>query len=134
MAKVKTYNLNDEKKINDLMKKLSISRDDAIDIVNADKEIDSGEKLFELTAEQKAVEKKMRNSAGKKVDAYGKTTERKRKEDQDKRKLIEVLSESLSQIDVNADVTNPERQLDFVYNGRNFRIVLSAPRGSKKEK
>lgn len=134
MAKVKTYNLNDEKKINDLMVKLSISRDEAIDIVNADKEIDSGEKLFELTAEQKAVEKKMRNSAGKKVDAYGKTTERKRKEDADKRKLIDVLVESLSQIDVNAIVTNPERQLDFKYNNRDFRIVLSAPRGSKKEK
>lgn len=133
MAKVKTYNLNDEKKINDLMVKLSISRDEAIDIVNADKEIDKGADLFELTAEQKKVEKKMRNSAGKKVDAYGKTTERKRKEDADKRKLIEIIKESLAQMDVNADVTNPERQLDFVYNDRNFRIVLSAPRGSKKE-
>lgn len=132
MAKVKTYNLADEQKINDLMRKLSISRDEAIDIVNADNEIEKGEKLFELTDEQKAVEKKMR-SVGKKVDAYGKTTERKRKADEDKRKLIEVINESLSQIDINAEVTNIERQLDFVYNGRNFRIVLSAPRGSKKK-
>ena len=133
MAKVKTYNLADEKKINDLMVKLKISRDEAIDIVNSDKEIEGGADPFELTAEQKKVEKKMRNSAGKKVDAYGKTTERKRKEDADKRKLIELLTESLSQIDVNATVTNPERQLDFVYNQRNFRIVLSAPRGSKEK-
>ena len=47
----------DEKKIVNLMQSLDISRNDAIEILQADAEIDKGAKLFELTPEQKAVEK-----------------------------------------------------------------------------
>lgn len=44
------------------MQSLGISEEEAIEILQADAEIDKGAKLFELTPEQKAVEKKMRKT------------------------------------------------------------------------
>ena len=116
-----------EKEIQKLMKTLDISREEAIEIIADDKAIDQGEELFELTAEQKAVEKKMKNAGVKTVDAYGKVRTRTRKEDATKRKLIEILKTALSDA-TDLTVTNIERQIDFQYEGRKFRIVLSAPR------
>lgn len=118
----------DEKRIAEMMKLLDISRDEAIEIIKDDEAIDKGEKLFELTPEQKKVEKKMKNAGIKTVDAYGKTHTRTRKEDNDKRQLIEILRTALKGTVNELDVTNIERQLDFTFNGRKFRIVLSAPR------
>ena len=57
------------------MQSLDISRNDAIEILQADAEIDKGAKLFELTPEQKAVEKKMRKTV-KAIAPNGKKVQR----------------------------------------------------------
>ena len=107
-----------------LMETLKISEAEARDILRADEAIDKGEKLFEFSKEQKKVEKKMR-SAGRAPNYQFKKVERKPNED--KRFLIQVLENSLKEVE-NVKIVNPERQIEFTFNGTNYRIVLSAPR------
>lgn len=116
-----------EEKIKKLMKSLDISREEALEIINDDEKIDRGQKLFEQTAEQKKATKKY-SSVSKAVNAYGKSVTRNRKADDDKRYLINVLAESLGQLEINHEVSNIEREINLVYNDRKFKIVLSAPR------
>lgn len=116
-----------EEKIKKLMKSLEISREEAIELIKDDEQIDKGAKLFEQTKEQKQASKKY-TSVSKAVNAYGKTVTRTRKADEDKRYLINALAESLAQLDIDHDVSNIEREINLVYNDRKFKIVLSAPR------
>lgn len=111
------------------MRILEISEEEAIEVLKADEEIDKGAKHFELTADQKKAEKKMRGVA-RAVNAYGKEVTRERTADIDKRELISALAELMENYSDNAvvDVTNPEREINFTKNGRKFKIVLSAPR------
>ena len=119
-----------EEKILHSMRILGLSREEAIEMLTDDERIDKGEKLFELSPEQKKASKTARQ-APRKVDAYGKTTARERKADNDKHDLIQLIAKALwnspdfvSQF----EVTNPEREITLTANGRKFKIVLSAPR------
>lgn len=116
-----------EKQIQELMKNLDITREEALQIIEDDKAIDKGEKLFELTKEQKKAEKQMRLTGTRKPFIPDLKT-RPRKEDQEKRELVEYLAAALKMLDCEITVTNPERQLDFEFKGRKMRVVLSAPR------
>lgn len=108
-----------------LMKTLDISEEEAKQMIADDDAIDHGADLFPLTAEQEKASKQARGTGTR---AYT-FTKRERKPDPDKRCLIDLLFQSLDpQADAHPTITNPERQIDFAYNGRNFRIVLSAPR------
>lgn len=123
----------DEQKITEMMKLLDLSREEAIELINEDKEIDRmtvKEAESDLTAEQKKAIKKVKGGAKsvKAVNAYGKTVTRERKADETKRELVKLLQESLKDVAENLEITNIERQIDFVVKGRKFRIVLSAPR------
>ena len=95
-----------------------------------DREINRGAKMFELTADQEKASKKARATGTRKASQ----TERTRKTDEDKRELISMIFDLFrdSVIDdepiTEIKLTNPERQIDFTYNDRKFRIVLSAPR------
>lgn len=109
---------------------LGLSIEEATEMLADDERIDRGEKLFELSPEQKKASKTARQ-APRKVDAYGKTTTRERKADTDKSDLIQLIAKALwnspdfvSQF----EVTNPEREITLTANGRKFKIVLSAPR------
>ena len=110
--------------LENLMKVLKISEAEARQILADDKAIDQGAKLFELTAEQKKNEKKARQS-DRSPTAYT-FTKRERKADNDKRKLIDELLQTVK--DYSPKVTNQEREIEFFYNGRKFKITLSAPR------
>lgn len=116
-----------EEKILNLMKSLDISRDEALEIIADDEQIDKGAKLFEQSAEQKKASKKY-TKVSKAVNAYGKKVERVRKADNDKRELIDILAESLAQLEIEHTVDNIEREINLLYNNRKFKIVLSAPR------
>ena len=118
-----------EKKIESLMKNLGCDYETAKQVMLDDERIDKGEKLFEQTAEQKAVSKKYRQ--GNRKPTVYKLDKRERKADLDKAHLIHLLADWLGMItksETDLVVTNAERQIDFVYNGRKFRVVLSAPR------
>ena len=115
-------------KVEQLMKSLDISEAEAIEVIEADKKIDKGEKLFELSPELEAGAKKARQADRKPTVYNFDTKDRKRKADEDKAKLIAILAESLEQVEIIPTVTNPEREMEFTYNGRKFKLTLSAPR------
>ena len=114
------------KKLHQLMNALDITEQEALELIEDDEKIEKGEKLFELTDEQKANSKKARQTGTRTQTT---PTKRERKEDADKRFLIDILGETLWGHGAEFTVaTNPERQIDFEFNGRKFRVVLSAPR------
>lgn len=107
------------------MKVLGFTDEEIKDVLECDKRIDRGEKLFELSEDQKQTEKKMRQ-AERKTGNY-QFTKRERKADNDKRFLMEVIRHSLPDA-TDVEVTNPEREITFCYNGKKYKITLSAPR------
>lgn len=116
----------DKDRIDLLMKNLGITESEAVEVLEADRQIDKGEKLFELTAEQSKASKQAR-IVPRTSTAYN-FTKRERKADNAKRELIDLLVESLTPRVNNLNVVNAERELTFTYNDRKFKIVLSAPR------
>ena len=112
-----------EKQIEKLMKALNVSRAEALEIIETDKRIDKGEKLFELSAELEAGAKKARQA-----DRAKEPVKRERKADNDKGHLIAVIAEALTANADSLEITNKEREINLVFNGRKFKVVLSAPR------
>ena len=115
-----------EKQIAHLMKTLDLTEAEAKQMIADDEAIDKGADLFPLTAEQEKASKQARSTGTRKTEYQ--FTKRERKPDTDKRFLIDLLEGSLNGTVSKMTKTNIERQLDFVYNDRHFRIVLSAPR------
>lgn len=115
-----------EKKIFDSMLALGMTEEEAFEAIEDDRKIDKGEKLFDLPPELEEGAKKARRAARK---PNSKPTNRERKEDEDKQILIKNLVNALAENGItDYTITNPERQIDFIFNNRKFRIVLSAPR------
>ena len=114
-----------EKKVFESMIALGCSEEEAFEVIESDRRIDKGEKIFDLDPELEKGAKKARQAPRK---ANSTPTKRERKEDADKRELIDLLKNALEGTAESLDITNPERQIDFVFSNRKFRIVLSAPR------
>ena len=117
------------------LKRLGLSAEEIADVLIADRKIDQGEKLFELSDEQKQVVKKMSGTGTKTVYQFQK---REHKADNDKRFLIDAvywlltadISHSGDNVCAdNVEIVNPEREILFTYNGKKYKITLSAPRG-----
>lgn len=113
-----------DERIAHLMKTLDLTEEEAREMLATDEAIDHGADPFPQTAEQKKASKEAR-STGTRTYTF---TKRERKADNDKRALIYSLAQCLIDFDKTLTITNPERQIDFNYNGRHFRLVLSAPR------
>lgn len=108
------------------MKLLDISREEAIALIEEDKRIDKGEKLYELTGEQKAASKKARQGDRK---PNTKTT-REKKVDNDKLHLMKLIETAIG-YNPNCEsfeFTNPERECVFFYNGKKYKLTLACPR------
>lgn len=112
-----------EEKIALLMKKLDISREDAIEIIKSDDEIDHGADPFPLTKEQAKASKKAR-SVGRAPTVY-KFEKKERPPDEQKRHLIGVLAKAVG---VEVNILNPQREFEFVFEGKKYKVTLSAPR------
>lgn len=113
------------------MKLLDISREEATQMLEDDKRIDKGEKLFTLTPEQEKASKKARQADRKKKTTVYKfdTSKRKKPENKEKQVIITALTESVKKLGAeNLDVTNNEREFFFELNGTKYKIVLSMPR------
>lgn len=116
--------------VEELAQRLNISVDEARQVQEDDKRIDRGEKLFELPPELEAGAKKARQTGTRKVTEV----KRERKPDEDKRELIQYLESKLEDAhhyDMDLDnitITNPEREMEFTYNGKKYRLTLACPR------
>lgn len=114
-----------EKTIQLYMKNLSLSREEAEQMWQDEQD----DNLPELTAEQKAVVKEM-TQADRKVETAPR--KRERKADTDKRELVKMLEQLLDGVaDEVCKVTNPEREIEFTYNGNRYKLTLSKPRKEK---
>ena len=112
--------------------KLGLTDAEIQQVLEDDKRIDKGEKLFELTAEQEKASKQARkadraptvykldNTAGK----------RSKKANEVKAGLIELLSEVIKEQPAcnNLEIVNNEREFVFSWMGTKYKVVLSAPR------
>lgn len=114
----------DETRIDKLMKTLDITREEALQLIEDDKAIDRGAKMFDLDPELEKASKRARQAPRTTIPT---PTKRTKKEDTDKGYLISEIVKALAECD-KVEITNPERQIDFEFSGRKFRIVLSAPR------
>ena len=121
----------EEQNVYNNLRKMGLTDEEAKEVISADKAIDKGEKLFELTEEQKQTEKKYKNTHTRTVKtAYGPTQIKERKTDTEKRMLIDALVEKLENYadSGKVNVTNAEREIELMFHNRKFKIVLSAPR------
>ena len=113
------------------MELLDISREEAMQMLEDDKRIDKGEKLFTLTPEQEKASKKARQADRKKKTTVYKfdTSKRKKPENKGKQAIITALTESVENLGAeNLDVINNEREFFFELNGTKYKVVLSMPR------
>ncbi len=108
-----------------LMKNLGISREEALQVLADDKAIDRGEKLFELSADQKKAAKQATRADSK---PHKTPTKREPKVDKDKAEIMQTIDDALcSLVDDVAERTN-DRELFFIYNEKKYKVTLSCPR------
>ena len=113
-----------EEKIQKLMKSLNISREEALELMEDDKEIDRGAKMFELPDELKAGAKKARQA-----DRKATTTKRERKPKPEKAEICSAMMDGLRELGVeDFNITNAEREFLFVHNGTKYKVTLACPR------
>lgn len=125
-----------EEQILQMMKSLGCDRNEAIQVLKDDLELD-GKSIKELesdlTTDQKKAIKDLKKGA-KSVDAYGKTRVRTIKEDTDKRTLIDTIAKALSEICTDVQITNVQKYIELEYNGKPYLIDLKFSRNKAKGK
>ena len=116
------------------MRTLKCTRDEAIDLIRCDDEIDSGNtELFALTPEQKKIVRKVtkadRNPETKR------TVKRERKVDEDKKHIFDILRIPLEGFQSNGKIENltckNEAEISFTYNGADYSVKLTKHRAKK---
>ena len=115
-----------EEKIQKLMKSLNISREEAIALMEEDRRIDRGEKLYELDPELEKGAKRARQADRKKSDT---PTKRERKPKPERAEICSAMMEGLAELGIaDFDITNPEREFSFTHNGTKYKVTLACPR------
>lgn len=120
-----------EKQIAQMMKALSISREEALELLADDDDIDHDiKKDYDLTAEQQKNAKIYQKSGNytRKVEV-----KRERKPDEEKREIIARIEEMLKKFAEyeNVSVKNIEKEVCFSLNGADFSISLTKHRPPK---
>ena len=125
----------DEKRITELMTALDISREEAIEVLQDDEDIDHDKpKDFDLSQEQwKVVAEQNRKVSHKKIESK---TKRERKPNEQKRAIIEALFEFLSEKTElnleNVTISNAEKMILFDLGEEKYSLDLVQKRKPKK--
>lgn len=127
----------DEKRIAMLMKKLDITREEALELEGYDADVNKGKKTqYDLTPEQEKVAKKMTH-----VTEYAKSAsvKRERKPNELKEAIVAELAnylaeEAQGQMYEDVTVTNKSRMIAFSVNGKRFELALVEKREPKDNK
>lgn len=117
---------------------MAFTKEELAEMAEYDKLVEKGIDLYPLTKEQEKASKDARKTH---TGVYN-FTKRERKPNEDKREIMEVLENTFQSWSLaeperlgNYTIVNPEREMEFTFNGKKYKIVLSAPRkqkGSKK--
>lgn len=130
-----------EAQIKKMMDTLKISREEAIEVIKDDEAIDHGEKLFELTAEQKKNAKKAVITTGDKRKRSTTPIKRERKPDDIKREIIDTVAHNLDRACFGENLDHPqniqivkvEREITFTVYGEEYSLTLTKHRKPKGE-
>lgn len=124
----------DEAKKIALIQQLHLTEAEALDVIEADRQIDRGEPMeFDLDEEKAKVAKEYAkiNAKGKAPTVY-KFDTRKRKENPTKQSIIAELAKFLTEQSENAcenvEITNKERQIAFSIGEQKYELTLVAKR------
>ena len=121
-----------EERIAKLMKSLGCSREEALQVIEDDKRIDKGEKLFELSAEQKKVAKESCATGTKKRNVYKFDSAKSKKKDAEKEEFIAKLHEIVAQFTENCEIANANREITFNLGENEYSLVLTKHTKKKK--
>lgn len=124
--------MTQEQTINNLMNKLSCTREEALDIIATDKAINGGADPFPLDSEQKKVVQKMLRTTGtrkmKNPTIYKFEDGRQRKANPQKEAIISELAQLLNESNqndyTNVEITNKNRQIAFSIGEKSFELTL----------
>lgn len=113
--------------IENLMRSLDCSREEAQEILEADKAIDQGKRMvFDLSPEQEKQAIKYANADTHKPISKSRP---ERKPDELKEKIVAQIANYLSQIQAEqVTITNKNRMISFNLQGRDFELTLTAKR------
>ena len=120
-----------EKEIEKQMKANHCSRQEALEILQWDYEIDHGNtENGALTKEQKALVRKI--TKADKDPAKKRSVKKERKVNENKKALIEKIAQALTETE-NLSVKT-ETEISFSYNGKQYTVKLTEHREKKAEK
>lgn len=121
----------DEKRIAQIMKTLDLTREEAIEMLADDEDIEHDKpKSFDLPKDkQKIVAQYTRTTSGKKQER--RVTH---KDDFDKQDLIETIAKALETTVENLVIANKEREITFLFNGAEYSVTLTKHRPKKEKK
>lgn len=121
----------DEKMIQHHMQTLKCTRDEAIQLIKDDADVDRGvAKPWDLTAEQKANQRKLTRAGTRKTS---RTVNRTKKDNPAKRAIIKAVADALTMCD-SVIITNAERTIDFMgADGVSYTLTLTAHRAKKAD-
>lgn len=113
-----------------LMTTLGITEQEALEIVNADKEIDRGAKLYSLDKEAEKESKKARQGDRKKpMVCKFDTTKKAKPANEIKTSIVSNVVATLEQMGATEiAMANPEREFTFKMGDVKYKFVLSVPR------
>ena len=116
----------DEKLIAKHMKSLGLTREEAIQLIEDDKAIDKGAKMFDLDPELEKGAKKARQ-AERNVSTTPAKREKKAKPE--KAEICSAMMDGLKELGVeDFTINNPEREFVFTHNGTKYKVTLACPR------
>lgn len=111
--------------VKEIMEKLECTEEEALQMLEDDKAIDRGAKMFELSPEQAKASKDARSVDRKPTEQKAK---REKKVDADKHEIFQALDDEMCNVCDNVEVLTQDRELLVWYNDRKFKITLSCPR------
>jgi len=132
-----------EAQIVKMMQTLKLSREEAIDLIREDEEVDrmtTKEANSDLTPEQKKAAKAATITTGDKTKRAYTFTKRERKPDEVKREIIETIAQNLTRCCFGEDnlstcsdinIVKPEREITFKVGDDEYSVTLTKHRKAK---
>lgn len=121
----------DEKRIAQLMKSLSCTREEAIEVLMDDDDVDHGvKKEWDLSEEQHKKAMKAANTGSRKSSATDKP--KKVKENPTKEKIVQNIADFLQKSGYNGvEITNKTRMIAFSWENEQYEVTLIQKRAKK---
>ena len=132
-----------EKQIEKMMATLHLTREEAIDLIREDEEVDKmtmSEVDSDLTKEQKKAKKDATKTTGDKRKRAYTFTKRERKPDEVKREIIETIAHNLDRVCCGEDlvspsdiqIVKPEKEITFKVGDDEYSVTLTKHRKPKE--